>query len=111
MSAHATLAWAAIAVAAATGCGASQWEGGIHARMGWSDDRGLRVVEVPEGPARDAGLAVDDVVLLIDGVEIDGLPRDEVVAQLRGEVGTSVELVVERDGASRRVTIVRAPYE
>jgi len=97
----------------ATGCGggSSEWEGGIHARMGWSEGGGLRVVEVPPGgPAAEAGLAVGDVIVSIDGVALGDRSVREVVDMLRGPVGTSAELEVRRDGDRRIVSVDRAPY-
>jgi carboxyl-terminal processing protease len=69
------------------------------------------VHDVPAGSAAArAGLHVGDVVLAIDGTALAGRRQDEVVAQLRGEVGTSVVLRVRRDGNERDVAIERAPY-
>ena len=99
-----TLAWAS------AGCGAgADWPGGIHARMGWSDS-GLRVVEVPEGPARRGGLSPGDQIAAIDGIPVTGRPMEEVVHMLRGEVGTTVELSVLREGQRLNLQIERAPY-
>jgi C-terminal processing protease CtpA/Prc len=92
------------------GCGAGSWDGGIHARMGWSADEGLRVIEVPEGPAREAGLEVEDRILAIDGVPIADMGRDEVVARLRGPVGSRVELTVRRGDEELDIGLDRAPY-
>jgi C-terminal processing protease CtpA/Prc len=76
------------------------WRGGIHAQMAWSAERGLRVVKVPAGPAKRAGLLEDDRIVAIDGVPIAGRPIAEVVAELRGEVGSHVHITVERGGAA-----------
>ena len=98
------------------GCGGG-WRGGIHAQRAWSAERGLRVVSVPEGPAQRAGLRADDRIVAIDAVPVSGRPVAEVVAELRGEVGTRVRLTVERAGAAdagvaqtAEVAIERAPY-
>ena len=55
-----------LVLALALGCGLGP-VGGIHARMGYSEESGLRVIDVPEGPAQDAGLRVGDYILAIDG--------------------------------------------
>ncbi|MGW4646108.1 S41 family peptidase [Kitasatospora sp. NPDC004289] len=63
----------------------------------------------PDGPARQAGIAAGDVLLGIDGTPADRLPVTEVVAGLRGEVGTAVELTVRRPGGpARELTLRRA---
>jgi C-terminal processing protease CtpA/Prc len=109
-------AWT-LALAGVLGACSEGWRGGIHAQMAWSAERGLRVVSVPEGPARRAGLRVDDRIVAIDGTPVAGRPAAQVVRELRGSVGTRVRLTVERardaDAGSavvEDVEIERAPY-
>ncbi len=85
--------------------------GGIHARMGYSESGGLRVVEVPEGPAERAGLREGDRITAIDGDPVRSMALEEVVERLRGEVGSEVEIEVVRDGELATLVIVRAPYD
>jgi len=127
MSRSARAATVGFALLLATGLamlGCSEgWRGGIHAQMAWSAERGLRVVKVPAGPAKRAGLLEDDRIVAIHGVPIAGRPIAEVVAELRGEVGSHVRITVERGGAAdggvpdaaieattEELEIERAPY-
>lgn len=106
------------AVAVALGvaaCGAGEWRGGIHARMAFHPEKGLRVVEVPEGPAREAGLGEGDRIVAIDGAPVEGHTLDEVRERLEGPVGTEVELTVERSEETDQthtqvLRVRRAPY-
>ena len=85
--------------------------GGIHARMGYSEERGLRVVEVPRGgPAARAGLRVGDRILRIDGASVREMDLDAVLEHLRGPVGSHVVLAVERDGEVLELEAARDPY-
>jgi C-terminal processing protease CtpA/Prc len=92
-------------------CGGGAWNGGIIARLAWSEVGGLRVVEVPEdGAAADGGLEVGDRIVQIDGEPVRGRTEREIVEDLRGEVGTEVVLEVSRDGETLELRIERAPY-
>ena len=103
---------ALLACALALAACSPDWTGGIHARMGWSESTGLRVVEVPdEGPAAEAGLRAGDVITTIDGEDVQGLPMREVVERLRGPVGSHVALGILRSGERRTVRVERAPYQ
>jgi carboxyl-terminal processing protease len=86
--------------------------GGIHARMGYSESGGLRVVEVPaDGPAARAGLVEDDLITFIDGDPVSEMDMSEVVERLRGPVGSQVTLTVVRDGQARELDVERRPYD
>ena len=84
--------------------------GGVHARFGYSETGGLRVVEVPPGPAARAGLRENDRVVSIDGTAIRTLPMREVVERLRGPVGSRVRLEVSRGDELVELEIARVPY-
>nr|WP_174822635.1 Do family serine endopeptidase [Ruegeria lacuscaerulensis] len=72
--------------------------------MGLDKPGGALISDVPEGPAKDAGLLAGDVILSFDGVEVEdtrGLVRQV------GEttVGKSVRVVVHRDGGTQTVLV------
>ena len=92
-------------------CGGSDEVGGIFVRLGYSETSGLRVAEVPEGPALRAGLREDDRITRIDGDDVSHMPMREIVERLRGPVGSTVEIEVVRDGEFQTFMVERAPYE
>lgn len=72
--------------------------------MGLEKPGGALISDVPEGPAKEAGLLAGDVILSFDGVEVEdtrGLVRQV------GEttVGKSVRVVVARDGGTQTVLV------
>ena len=76
------------------------------------DEAGRVILEpMREQAAEQAGLQTDDVLIGIDDTEITPeMTTDEIVALIRGEVGTEVILTVEREGETETVklTVVRA---
>lgn len=69
------------------------------------------VIDEPyEGtPSMDVGLKAGDIILTIDGKDINGMIPAEVTNMLRGEAGTTLELRFERPGEKepRMVHITR----
>ena len=59
-------------------------------------------------PAFKAGLRPGDVIASVDGQVVDGWTVDKVSDKLRGKVGTSVTLTIDRNGESFDKTILRA---
>ncbi len=53
----------------------------------------IRAID-PDAPAAAAGIRVGDRVYEIDGAPVGGGPTDDIVARLRGPVGTRVRLTV-----------------
>ena len=70
--------------------------GGIGATLELSDT-GWVLHPLPEQPAARAGLLDGDVLIAVDGAPITGtMSSDAVIALVRGEPGTTVELRVRR---------------
>lgn len=60
---------------------------------------------LPGYPAERAGLKPNDVIESVDGVSTEGQPTEEVVARLRGDVGTKVEVGVYRPETEERFSL------
>lgn len=81
--------------------------GGIGAELGRSDD-GIKIIRILKNtPAEKAGLQMGDVIVGINGEDVIDKNLDQVVAKVRGEVGTSVKITVARDGESKEFSIKR----
>jgi len=98
-------------LASCAGAGQGQPTGGIHAKLGYSEAGGLRVVQVPAGGAADlAGIQVDDIIIAINGASVHELDYPTIVEKLRGPVGSVVQLDVFRNGEEHAVNVMRQAY-
>jgi carboxyl-terminal processing protease len=79
------------------------------------DEAGRLVIAYPfpDRPAFEAGLHPDDVVLEVDGQPIEGLNLYEAVLLIRGPAGSTVTLLIFREGSPEpfEVSIVRTEIE
>lgn len=83
---------------------------GIYVEM---RDNFLTVVNpIPNTPAERAGLRARDVIALVDGRDISGIPLNQVIYLIRGPEGTKVRLTIVRDGqAPFDVELTRAKID
>ncbi|GLQ11554.1 peptidase S41 [Devosia yakushimensis] len=56
------------------------------------------VSPIDDTPAAKAGIMANDLIVAIDGVQVQGLTLDDAVAKMRGPLGTSVKITVAREG-------------
>lgn len=67
-------------------------------------DKGIVVVEVPEGSARKAGIKKNDVIISVDGKEI--VKSEDLIAYIRSKkVGDIVILTIDRSGKKMDVKV------
>ncbi|WP_394805024.1 Do family serine endopeptidase [Tritonibacter scottomollicae] len=72
--------------------------------IGLTNDEGVLITDVPEGPAKEAGLLARDVITSFDGFEVKDT-RDLVRRVGDTEVGKTVRVVVFRDGKTETVRV------
>ncbi len=85
--------------------------GGIGVAINYVDGYTVVVRPLPGTPGEVAGLQTGDKILAVDGVSIVGKPLSRAVTLIRGEPGTAVQLLLEREGSQLTVRIVRAMIE
>jgi carboxyl-terminal processing protease len=75
-------------------------------------DGDITVVSPFEGsPAEEAGIEPGDIVREADGVSVTGMNLTEAAELIRGPAGTTVHLVIERDGTLIEVNVRRDVIE
>jgi serine protease Do len=72
--------------------------------MGLEKAAGALITDVPEGPAKEAGLLAGDVIMAFDGVDVENT-RGLVRQVGNAEVGKTVRVVVFRDGGTKTVLV------
>ena len=73
--------------------------------MGLDQATGALITDVPDGPAKEAGLLTGDVILSFDGVTVEDT-RGLVRQVGNSPVGATVRVTVMRDGKSQTVRVV-----
>jgi carboxyl-terminal processing protease len=83
---------------------------GIGAELQMKNNQVVIVAPMDESPAQRAGLKPGDIILKVNGVDIGGLPLEQVVPLILGPSGTSVRLTIlnPSSGHTSEVTIIRA---
>lgn len=77
--------------------------------MADEEEVGFRILAVQEnGTAQKAGLLSDDRIISADGQSMDGLSVEDLRNIVRGKEGTTVHLVVVRDGQELEFDVPRA---
>ena len=69
----------------------------------------LIVSRIMEGGAAEQQLAINDVIEMVDGKDVRGIPTFFVVQQILGPAQTPVTLDIRRGAESKRVVILRQP--
>ena len=84
---------------------------GIGIQIATKDGKLMVIAPIEESPAEKAGLLADDEILEIDGVSTKGISIDKAADKIRGEEGTTVNLVVKRKDEVKNYSIVRKEIE
>jgi len=80
---------------------------GIGAQLGMQDNQVVIIAPLKNSPAEKMGIHAGDIIVSVDGKAIKGMPLTQVVSKVRGNKGTTVTLVLSRDGAELTVKVVR----
>ncbi|MCL2207155.1 MAG: PDZ domain-containing protein [Fibromonadales bacterium] len=98
-----------ITAALATAAMAGQTEnfGGLGISI-WTSKSGVKVAGVvPNSPAENIGLQAGDLIVSANGTELSAVDPETQVSYIRGEAGTSINLVIDRNGTVFSVSTKR----
>lgn len=59
------------------------------------------------GPAAKGGLEPGDVIVAVDGVDVQGMEPDDIIARIRGQEGSQVSITYLRGARRRTVKLTR----
>ncbi len=84
--------------------------GGVGMEVGSKEGRITVIAPIKDSPAAKAGIKSGDVIIAIDKKDTTNLTVEEAVRNIRGEMGTKVEITLYRKGLTVPiiVTITRA---
>jgi membrane-associated protease RseP (regulator of RpoE activity) len=74
---------------------------GIGVLLGEKDGQSVIVSVVPGSPAEAAGLKAGDVITAVNGQSTVGVPPDQLVDEVRGDVGSQVTVSIQRPSTPR----------
>ncbi len=75
-------------------------------------DAGVQIVSlVEDGPAAEAGVEPDDIIVAVDGTDVTGMTTDEVADLVGGEENTKFKLTVLRGNEKLDFTLTRRVIE
>lgn len=80
---------------------------GIGITVNLVDEKDITVVELSDGPAKEAGVKVDDILIAVDGKDVTQMEYRDAVKLVRGDVGTKVTLTFKRGDEKLDFTMIR----
>ena len=70
---------------------------GIGITVNKGDNNEIKIVEIAEkGPAEKAGLKINDIIIEVDGKNVNEMEYSDAVNLVRGKAGTEVNIAVKR---------------
>ena len=80
---------------------------GVHIARNTNTGSMVIISVMPNSPAKEAGIISGDIIMSIDGKEVTKDNYSESVAALKGEEGTTAQLVVQRGEEKLQKTVTR----
>lgn len=81
--------------------------GGIGAEIGTRNSKIIIIRALKDNPAEKSGLMANDIILNVNDESTAGWTVEKTVGLVRGEVGTTVKLTIQRDSEVKDYVITR----
>jgi carboxyl-terminal processing protease len=81
--------------------------GGVGAEIGMRSNQPTVIRVLADDPAEKAGLHAGDVIIKVNDQSTNGWDAERTVAAIKGEVGTTVKITVNRGSATQTFSITR----
>ncbi|MFP4488867.1 MAG: S41 family peptidase [Bacteroidales bacterium] len=81
--------------------------GGIGSQIRTDGDYTVLSRIYKDFPADKAGLKAGDILKSVNGRSLKGMPADKVSDELKGEPGTEINIIIERQGEELEKTLIR----
>ena len=81
--------------------------GGIGAEIAKRHNVPTIIRPLKNSPAEKAGVKAGDAIVKVNDTVVTNMPVDQVVQRIRGDVGTTVKLVLSRGGERKDITVTR----
>ena len=81
--------------------------GGIGAEIAKKHNVPTIIRPLKNSPAEKAGIKAGDAIVKVNDTVVTDMPVDQVVQRIRGDIGTTVKLVLSRGGERKDVTVTR----
>lgn len=83
--------------------------GGLGIEVGMEDGFVKVISPIDDTPAQKAGLQAGDLIIRLDETPVKGMPLNDAVKRMRGKPGTSITLLIVREGKDKpfKATIKR----
>jgi carboxyl-terminal processing protease len=76
---------------------------GIEVQM---EDGVIKVVSpIDNSPASKAGVLPNDLIVQLDGVQVQGMTLDYAVKKMRGPIGTKIKITIQRPGVDKPIDL------
>jgi carboxyl-terminal processing protease len=84
--------------------------GGLGMEIGMKNKKITIVSPMDNSPAKRAGIQAGDIIVNIDGQNVEGFNINKVSKLLRGEIGTTIDLTLHREGYGEelKMTLTRS---